>query len=64
MNSLEDGNEEVEEQDIGKEKVNTEHNDGQPLWEGWHVVGIEHRAFGSHRVGAINSAGGHVKFSI
>lgn len=34
-NSLEDGYEQVEQQYVGKKQVNTEHDDGEPLREGW-----------------------------
>lgn len=34
-NSLEDGYEQVEQQYVGKEQVDTQHDDGEPLWEGW-----------------------------
>ena len=46
MNSLEDGDEQVQQQYVGKEQVNTKHDDGEPLGEGWHLVFIQHRTLG------------------
>lgn len=63
-NSLEDGYEQVEQQDVGKEQVNTKHDDGEPLGEGWCLVFVQHRTLGLQRIGAVHAAGVDVKGSI
>lgn len=61
--SLEDRYEQVEQQDVGEKQVNTEHDDGEPLREGWCLVFIQHGTLGLQRVGAIQGAGVYVKCS-
>lgn len=63
-NLLEDGYEQVEQQYVGKEQVNTEHGDGEPLGEGWRLVFIQHRTLGLQRIAASQAAGVQVKRSI
>lgn len=63
-NSLEDGYEQVEQQYVGEEQVNAKHDDGEPFWEGWHLVVIEHGTLGPQRIAAIHGAGVDVEFSI
>lgn len=63
-NSLEDGYEEVEQQYVGKEQVNTKHDDGEPLGEGWCLVFIQHWTLGLQRISAIHAASFYVKRSI
>lgn len=41
--SLEDSYEQVEQQYVGKEQVNTKHDDGEPLREGRRLAFIQHR---------------------
>lgn len=63
-NSLEDGYEQIEQQYVGKEQVNTKHDDGEPLGEGWRLVFIQHGTLGLQRIGAVHAAGVYVKRSI
>lgn len=63
-NSLEDSYEQVEQQYVGKEQVNTKHDDGEPLREGWCLVFIQHRTLGLQRIAAIHAAGIYVKRSV
>ena len=44
--SLEDGDEQVEQQDVGEQQVHTEHEDGEPGREGGHLVVVQQRALG------------------
>lgn len=64
QNSLEDSYEQVEQQYVGKEQVNTNHNDGEPHGEGWGLVFIQHRTLGLQGIVAIHAAGVYVKRSI
>lgn len=61
---LEDSNEQVEQQYVGKEQVNTKHDDGQPLREGGGLVLIQHRTLGLQIIGAVHAAGVDIKCSI
>lgn len=63
-NSLEDGYEQVEQQNVGKQQVHTEHDDGEPLGEGRHLLLIQHRTLGFQRVGGVHAAGVHVECSV
>ena len=62
--SLEDGDEQVEQQDVGKKQITTQQNDGEPLRECWGVVIIQNRALGLQWVSRIHSALAHVKVHI
>lgn len=62
--SLEDSYEQVQQQYVGKEQVNAEQDDGEPLGEGWRLVFIEHRTHGLQTIGAVHGAGVDVKRSI
>lgn len=61
---LEDSNEQVEQQYVGKEQVNTKHDDGEPLGEGGGLVPIQHRTLGLQMIGAVHAAGVDIKCSI
>lgn len=61
---LEDGDEEVEEQYVGKQQVNTQHNDGQPFREDWKVVIIQHGTLGLQCICAIHSAAVYTKLCV
>lgn len=63
-NSLEDSYQQVEQQYVGEEQVDTQHDDGEPLGEGRGLVFIQHRTLGLHTVGAVHAAGVDVKISI
>lgn len=63
-NSLEDSNEQVEQQNVGKEQINAKHDDGEPLGEGGHLVFIQHRALWLQAICAINATRLYVKCSI
>ena len=61
---LEDGNEEVKEQYVGKQQVNTQHDDGQPFREDWHIIVIQDWTLGLQRICAINTATVHGKLCV
>lgn len=63
-NSLEDSYEQVEQQYVGKEQVNTKHDDGEPLGEGRCLVFVQHWTLGLQRIDAIHAARVYVKCSI
>lgn len=54
--SLEDSDEQVEQQNVGKEQINAKHDDGEPLGEGGHLVFIQHRTLWLQTICAINAA--------
>lgn len=62
--SLEDGDEEVEQKDVGEQQIDTQHEDGQPLWEGRHVLIVQHGTFGLQRIGAVHTTAAHIKLSV
>lgn len=62
--SLEDGYEQVEQQYVGKEQVNTEHDDGEPLRECWGLAFVQHGTLWLQRIGAVHTARVEVKSGI
>ena len=62
--SLEDGYEQVEQQYVGEQEVDTQQEDGEPLWEDGHMILIQHRAPGLQWVVPIHRAGAVVKLGI
>lgn len=63
-NSLEDSYEQVEQQNVGKQQVHTEHDDGEPLGEGRRLVVIQNGTLGLQTIRAVQAAGVYVKRSI
>lgn len=62
--SLEDGDEEVEQKDVGEQQIDTQHDDGQPFWEGRYVFIVQHGTFGLQRIGAVHTTAAHIKLSV
>ncbi len=62
--SLEDGDEEVEQKDVGEQQIDTQHEDGQPFREGRHVLVVQHGTFGLQYIGAVHSTAAHVELSV
>lgn len=54
--SLEDSDEQVEKQNVGKKQINAKQDDGEPLGEGGHLVFIQHWTLWLQTICAINAA--------
>lgn len=63
-NWLKDSYEQVEQQNVGKEQVNTKQDDGEPLGEGGHLVLIQHRTLWLQMICTVDAARRYVKRSI
>jgi len=59
--SLEDSDEEVEQQNVGEQQIDTQHDDGQPFGEHRQAIVVHLGAFGLQRVRGFQTAAALIK---